>query len=332
MSIDVLSFGETMLRLTAPTGTRLETAQSFQAFVGGTESNTLSCLARLGCKATWLSALPDNPAGRHVEGELQRHGVDTRYVVRASQNSRLGTFYVEELLPPLGVQVYYDRAHSACARIDPERLDYTLVDQARLLHLTGITPALSQNCREVFARLLARAREKQVQVSFDVNYRGKLWSSSEAALAIEEACRQADILFCTRADATELWEFTGSAEEILWQMRTRFANSNPRKRFVLTDGSAGSSHLHNDVYTSEQALPTEGNVRFGSGDAFAAGYLYAYLGGSIYSEMKQTYNLSPLRVGNALAALKRCIPGDIAVVTPGDVRAVLQTEDGGRFR
>src|SRR5690348_13869125 len=150
MAIDVLSFGETMLRLTAPGGIRLETAPTLQVYVGGTESNTLSCLARLGLHVAWISALPSTPIGRHVETELHSHGVDTRHVVWTDSSSRLGIFYAEESPNPLGLQVYYDRAQSACALVDPETVNYTLVDAARILHLTGITPGIGEGAREVF--------------------------------------------------------------------------------------------------------------------------------------------------------------------------------------
>ncbi|GHO92722.1 2-keto-3-deoxygluconate kinase [Reticulibacter mediterranei] len=330
MAIDVLSFGETMLRLTAPGGVRLETTPVLQVYVGGTESNTLSCLARLGLDATWMSALPSTPIGRHVETELRGHGVDTRHIVWAGDSARLGTFYAEEAVNPLGLQVHYDRANSACALINPDAVNYDLVDMAKMLHLTGITPGIGEGAREVFRRLLVRAREHQVPLSFDVNYRAKLWSPTEAAKGTEEACRQARILFCARADAAELWGITGTPEEILRQMSQRFAGEG--KTLVLTLGSEGSAELRNGVYATAPIFPTEGTIRFGSGDAFDAGYLYACLDGPLYQEVYERYGVTPLSFGNALASLKRCIAGDIAVVTPEEVRALLVRKDGARFR
>jgi 2-dehydro-3-deoxygluconokinase len=329
---DIVSFGETMLRLTAPGDSRLETTPLLQVHVAGSESNTLACLARLHVRVSWLSALPATPMGRHVETELRRHGIDTSEVIWSANMSRVGTFYAEEGSAPLGVQVYYDRANSACALIDPEAVNYRVVDTARMLHLTGITPAVSENARAVFRRFLAYARERQVPLSFDVNYRARLWSTQEAARQLEDACRQAHILFCARADAAEIWGFTGTPEEILRQMAEHFKGTDTNKTLVLTLGSEGSAHLHNGEYVYAPAIATEGNVRFGSGDAFAAGYLYASLNGPLYQEMQQAYDIGPLIFGNALAALKRCIVGDIAVITPDDVRALLQSQKGRRFR
>jgi 2-dehydro-3-deoxygluconokinase len=330
MAIDVLSFGETMLRLTAPAGVRLETTPILQVYVGGTESNTLSCLARLGLYVTWMSALPSTPIGRHVETELRSHGVDTRHIVWAGSSARLGTFYAEEAVNPLGLQVHYDRANSACALVNPDVVNYELVDTAKMLHLTGITPGIGEGAREAFRRLLARALEQKVPLSFDVNYRARLWSPAEAAEGIEEACQQARILFCARADAAELWGITGTPEEILRQMAQRFAGEE--KTLVLTLGSEGSAELRNGVYATAPIFPTEGTIRFGSGDAFDAGYLYAYLGGHLYQEVYERSGVAPLSFGNALASLKRCIAGDIAVVTPEEVRAMLVRQEGARFR
>jgi 2-dehydro-3-deoxygluconokinase len=331
MSTDIVSFGETMLRLTTEAGFRLEDTRTLHIYVGGTESNTLACLARLGLNATWLSALPDNPPGRLVAAELRRHGIDISHIVWDKPTARLGIFYAEEATEPLGIQVHYDRANSACALIDPDTIDIAVVDTARILHLTGITPALGPQPRTVCERLIERALSHQIPISFDVNYRAKLWSASEAASAIEEACQQANILICASGDATELWGFKGGPEDILRQMTQRFSGTDTAKTFVLTLGSAGSAQLRDGIYTAEPAIPTQGLVRFGSGDAFAAGYLYAYLDGPLFQEMAK-WNITPLAFGNALAALKRCIKGDIATITPEEVRAILIKQEGARFR
>ncbi len=330
MQVDVVSFGETMLRLTAPAGMRLESTSSLDIYVGGTESNTLACLARLGLQVQWISALPSNPIGRLVESELRRHAIDTSRVIWTSSTDRLGIFYVEEIASPLGIQVYYDRANSACAQIDPAAIDYSVVDHARLLHLTGITPALGAGARATFERFLERARTHNVALSFDVNYRARLWSAQEAAQALDTACLQATILISSYDDAVDLWQCHGSAEEVLHQLAARFAADDPSKILVLTLSKDGSAQLAHNAYTHAPTIPTQEITRFGSGDAFAAGYLYAYLNGPLYQEFAGQ-GITPLAFANALAAMKRGIRGDIATVTPGDVRAVLQTKRA-RFR
>lgn len=332
MDIDVVSFGETMLRFLPTSEERIEHSRAFQVYVAGSESNTLACLARLGMKTTWLSALPLNPLGKHIETELLRHGVNTARVVWMGEHERVGTFYTEEAPSPLGVQLYYDRGYSACTLVDPEKIPYATLKNARMLHLTGITPALSSNTREIFRRLLYAANECQLPISFDVNYRSKLWSATEAAMDIEEACRQANLLFCTRTDAIKLWGLSGSPEAILRGLEKRFVNKDKDKTIILTLGSDGAAQLEHGVFSTESAFPTEGAMRFGSGDAFSAGFLYAYLGGELYHDIREGQQSTPLTLGNAFAALKRCIAGDIAVISQQDVRTFFQRRENQHFR
>ncbi|HLL38045.1 MAG TPA: sugar kinase [Rubrobacteraceae bacterium] len=326
---DVLGFGETMLRFSPPAGGRLEDARTFESYVAGTESNTLAGASRLGLRCAWISALPENALGRRVAGELQRYGVDTRGVVWAHGPSRLGVFYAEESPAPAGPQVQYDRAGSAIALLDSDAVDLSILETARVLHLTGITPALGSGAREVFQRLVQKARDAGVEISFDVNYRAQLWEAPEATAGIEEVCRAASLLICTRDDAATLWGFTGSAESVLRQVEERFGAG---KTIVMTLGSEGAAELLGGKYDEAPAFPSEGKVRFGSGDAFAAGYLCAYLEGPGYKQVREVESAAtPLLFGNAVAALKRCIAGDIATITPKEVLGVLQ-KDEIRFR
>lgn len=328
----MLSFGETMLRLSPAGGARLEEARALAVHVAGAESNALACLARLGMRCAWLSALPPNPLGRRVARELEGHGVGTRHVVWSGGGTRLGLYWVEEAPAPLGTQVVYDRARSALALLDLDAIDISVVDSSRLLHLTGITPALGEEAREGFRRLLRRAGERRTPVSLDVNYRAKLWSPEEAARELEEPARAADVLFCTLDDAQELWGFRGSPDSVLAEMSARFGAADAGKTLVLTLGPGGSAQLRGGEYTEVPAYPSSGTARFGSGDAFAAGYLYAHLDGPHYLAARQELGITPLHFGNALAALKRCIEGDIAVVTPEEVLAVLHGSPSARFR
>ncbi len=328
MGYDVVSFGETMLRLSPARATRLEEARDLQVYAAGTESNVLACLSRLGLSCAWLSALPANPPGRLVARELQGHGIDLSHVVWDDPRGRVGLYWVEESPPPLGTQVQYDRAGSSVATLSPDQLDLSVLDGAHILHLTGITPALSSQCRAVFERLLAHAEQTGVSVSFDVNYRAKLWSPHEAARQLEAACRAADLVFCTRADAEELWGWAGSPGDVLRRMQEGFSQSGKEQTFVLTLGAEGAVQLQGGELSHAPAYTTSGTARFGSGDAFAAGYLYAYLRGAGVAEAG-VGSVGELAFGNALAALKRCIEGDIAVVTLEEVLAVLR---GGETR
>lgn len=331
MPHDIVAYGEAMLRLSPDGDVRLETTRSLRVHPAGSEANVLACLARLGHRASWVSALPANAAGRRIARELAGHGVSVEHVAWTAPEERVGLYYAEEAPVPLGIATLYDRADSAFARLDPDRLPLGALDGARLLHLSGITPALGPGPREGFRRFLAAALERSVPVSLDVNYRSKLWGADEAARELTTACGVAEIVFCARADAAELWGLAGEPEAVLRGLAERFGRDARAGTLVLTLGADGAAELRGGEYARVPAYPAAGASRFGSGDAFAAGYLSAYLGGAGYLEARERLGATPLLYGAAVAALKRCIAGDIAIVTPEEVGAVL-AGGAARFR
>ena len=142
---DVTSFGEMLLRLSVPSGDRLEVAQHLDVFPAGAEANVLSLLARLGRKTQWAGALPRNSLGRLAANALRTADVDTSGIIW-NELGRMATYYVEFGAPPRGIQVTYDRAHSCITQLKPDEIDWDSLLDTRLLHLTGITPALSASC------------------------------------------------------------------------------------------------------------------------------------------------------------------------------------------
>jgi 2-dehydro-3-deoxygluconokinase len=148
VSFDVVTVGEAMLRLSVAPGTRLETAEAFDVHVAGSEANVAVALARLGRKVAWLSGLPEGPLGRRVANALTGQGVDISHV-RWVPNARLGIFYVEMALAPRRVTTVYDRLDSPAARMSVDDFPWSVVGESRLVHVSGITPALSrrvENC------------------------------------------------------------------------------------------------------------------------------------------------------------------------------------------
>lgn len=308
---DVLSFGETMIRLAVPVGERLETASSLEVRIGGAESNVAVALARLGRRAAWCSVLPQNPLGRRIAGELRWHGVDVS-PVHWVERGRVGIYFLDTGAAPRPTQVLYDRAGSAIATADPDRIDLSIVEQTRLLHLTGITPALSPSCREIAQRLVERAGQLGVPVCFDVNYRSLLWTPAEAAEALAPFCRAASVLICGRGDAATIWSLDGSPDEVLAGLVELFRAPVT----VLTLGDEGALAQTADGQRF-QAPPVQATVvdRVGAGDAFAAGFLHGYLDGGDVAR--------GLWYGVALAALKLTLHGDLALVTGAELEAVV---------
>ncbi len=299
---DLVTFGETMIRLSTPPGHRLETAVALDIGIGGTESNVAIALARLGRRVAWTSVLPRNSFGERIAAEIRRHGVDDRHI-RWVDHGRVGVYYLDMGSPPRPTHVIYDRASSAVALSNAGEIDTSLATRARMVHLTGITPALSESCAEVARQFAERATNEGVPVSFDVNYRALLWSPQQAAAALEPFCSSATILFCGRNDARLLWGITGTNEEIAFELSRRFGAATT----VLTLGDEGAIAVtqDGDLY-QEIPVPVQVIDKVGAGDALAAGFLHGYLDGDIGRA---------LRLGVTLASLKMTIHGDLTIVS-----------------
>src|SRR5260370_25612707 len=154
---DLMTLGETLLRLSPPGLQRIDQTRLFEIGVGGSELNVGCLLARLGRRVAWVSRLPEGPLGRIVDGEARRHGVDTRYV-RWIAGARLGLMFFEAGPAPRNTRVIYDRKHSAAAELGFEDAPWeALIAASARVHLSGITPALGPSCRALVVHLAALA-------------------------------------------------------------------------------------------------------------------------------------------------------------------------------
>lgn len=308
MTVDIFTFGETMLRLAPPPHVPLEAAHHLDMSPGGTESNVAANLTRMGWRSAWFSRLPDNPLGRMVEQSIRAHGVDTSRVIYGGQ--RLGLYFVEFGAAPRGIRVWYDRAASAASHIQPDDLPYDVIASSRWLHLTGITPALSPSCAATVRAALDYARAHDVRVSFDVNYRALLWSPVEAAAALEPLCHDADVVVVALRDAAALFGAPDNLHECTRSLQRRWGGT-----VAVTAGDAGAAACDGGAVIECPAISVTIVDRIGAGDAFTAGLIGCLLDGRDLE-----YGL---RFGTALSALKLTIPGDIAIVTRHEVEAVL---------
>jgi 2-dehydro-3-deoxygluconokinase len=304
---DLVTLGEVLLRLATPSPARIETARQLDVQIGGAEANVAAACARLGLRTAWISALPANPWGERVRRELTGHGVDCGHVVTL-EGTRIGVYFLEYGVPPRPVRVLYDRRDSALARLTPAQVDWAPVRQARLVHLTGITPALGEPARS----LVERAFVEAATVSFDVNYRATLWSPSEARAFLTPVLSRVRYLFIGQAEAQTLFDLAGSAEHMLAAL-SRLA---PKATISLQQGEAGSTVLDGGRLLRPRQRPTVHVVDpIGAGDAYAAGFLWAVLRGRDLQEA--------VDAGTAVAALKCSTWGDIALVSAQDVADVL---------
>lgn len=294
---DLATLGETMLRLSVPPGDALETSSTADLHAAGAESNVACALASLGRRVAWASRLPDNPPGRLIANAIRATGVDLS-LVEWCDAGRVGTFFVELEAPPAPVRVTYDRAGSCATLMSADSIDWDKLLSTRLLHLTGITPALSASCRDVIEQAIARARDARVPISFDINYRAKLWNAADAKDVLSPLVRGADLLFIGQSDAETVFGITGSPEQQL----TRLADLTQAKRIVLTIGGEGLLAWDNGTTHDQPALPTVILDRLGAGDALAAGVIHGWL--------DNDFPLG-LRAGAALASLALRRRGDI---------------------
>lgn len=303
--LDLVTLGETMLRFTAADNQTLEQADYFRVDPGGAESNVAVALARLGFRTAWISRLPHNPLGRRIVGRISAHGVDVSRVIWTPQG-RVGLWYFEKPAPPRSGQAYYDRADSAFSQIDASEVDWDFVRAARWLHLTGITPALSANCRALVQRALDETHNTALAVSLDVNYRARLWSPQDARRVLEPLLHRVAVIFCPLRDAQLVFGETGDAAFIAQAWHARFG----ARLVVITAGDAGAVAFDGAEHRLTKFYPVNVVDPLGTGDAFVAGFIGGYWEGGVETGLEW---------GAASAALKQSYLGDLVWYTRDDV-------------
>jgi 2-dehydro-3-deoxygluconokinase len=306
---DLVTFGETMLRLSPPGSERLETTPELEFRAAGAESNVAVAAERLGAVSTWLSKLPDNPLGRRVDNGLRGYGIDTDIVW--SEEGRQGTYYLEQAGSPRGTNVIYDREDAAVTTASAEEFDLSTVRDARAFFTSGITPALSDSLRDATANLLQVAKKANTTTAFDVNYRSKLWSPSEARATVTKLFQLVDVLVVPFRDAETVLDYEGSAPELAHHLASKY----DFETVVVTQGEHGSLAWHDNVVHEQDVYEADTVDAIGTGDAFVGAFLGRRLSGDDVGRS--------LEYASATAALKRTIPGDVATVTKKEVESVI---------
>lgn len=309
MSHEIVTVGEAMLRLWVPEGERLEAAPSFQVTVAGAEANVAMAAARMGVRTAWLSALPDNALGRRAAREIAQHGVDVSHV-HWTDTGRMGLYFVELSVPPRPISVLYDREHSAAASLEASQIAWPVLEAAHVVHITGITPALSESTRALSQEVVRRGKAAGALVAIDVNYRRMLWPAENCAQTITDMAEHADLLIITVEDARDVFGLDDSPPATLRSLR-ELTGTN---RVVLTAGGEGAHWVDGAASGSAAAYPSHAIDRIGAGDAFAAGTLIGLLDDDLPAGINR---------GLAMAALKLGIRGDQLIVTPEEVQQVI---------
>lgn len=323
-----ITIGEIMLRLTPPNYEKLRMTSSFEASYGGSEANIALALANLGIDSTFFTVVPNNSLGKSAVRMLRSNDVHCTPVILSTPQQtpthRLGTYYLEAGYGIRASKVIYDRKNSAITEYDFSTYDFdTLLEGYTWLHLSGITPALGENCRAMVLACLKTAKEKGIWTSFDGNFRSTLWNWDEARDFCTECLPFVDVLFGiepyhlwrdeqdhSRGDWKDGMPFQPSFEQQDENFQI-FVKKYPNLKCIARhvrythSGSENSlkAYMWYEGHTFESKLFTFNILdRVGGGDAFASGLIYAM--------MNQYKPMDMVNFAVASSALKHTIRGD----------------------
>ena len=327
MGQEIVCFGELLLRLSAPGREKLLQTPRLDVHVGGAEANVAVSLACLGHGVRMLGTVADNALGDAAVGELRRHGVDTASLRRT--DGRMGLYFLATGAIHRPSEVLYDRADSAFARARPRDYDWdALLQGAAWLHLSGVSPALGADCAVTTIEAARAARRLGVRVSFDGNFRGKLWQAwnGDAAGLLRQIMAEADVMF---ADHRDIGVVLGTAIEgageaaVVEGARAAFAAfphlqwmaSTVREQHSVDAHALSALMVGRDGAVHRAPKYELGAIvdRIGGGDAFAAGVLDAMVHGRAPDDI--------VHAGLAAACLKHSLPGDFNLVGRADIEA-----------
>lgn len=331
----IVCFGELLLRLSPPGAQLVVQSPSLDVNVGGAEANVAAALACLGHATRMVSRVPANPLGRKARAGLAAAGVDVAPVTDAP--GRMGLYLLEPGAGLRASSITYDRAGSSFAESAPQDFDFAAaLADARLLHISGITPALGPKGVALALAAVDAANAACVPISFDGNYRAQLWSAwdSDPASILRQLIGQAEILFGNHRDISLLLgtPFSGDGADRRREAAQAAFAAFPKLKLIASTARhvVDSGHnriaarvdLRDGAHQTDEIGITDIVDRIGTGDAFASGVLHQWLLGGTAQAMADS--------GLALAALKHSLPGDFALFTAQDLAAF--SPDGGDVR
>jgi 2-dehydro-3-deoxygluconokinase len=319
----LVCFGEMLVRLTAPAGEALLQTPQLSAHIGGAEANVAICVSRLGIPSAMATVVPDNPLGRAARDELRRHGVNVANVKFGP--GRMGLYYLTPGAVLRAPEIIYDRAGSSFANAPASTIDWwQALKGAEWLHVSGITPAVSKSAGEAALAAMTAAAAANVKVCFDGNYRSKLWEArGETGQAIlKQMLDQATLAFIDERDiALILGRDVGDRKQSAQAAFAAFPNlrmivATQRETHGVNDYSLGATLFTRSTVRQCPPISLPGVVdRIGGGDAFAGGFLYAYMSG-----MPET---DALTFALYSAAAKHGRSGDASHASADDIRALM---------
>lgn len=322
---DLLSLGEIMLRLSPPDNERITRGDSFSKQAGGAELNAITGAAMLGLRCGIISKLPANDLGVYIKNRVRLCGVSDDYLVYDDdKDARLGVYYYENGAYPRKPRIVYDRKNTSINKLSVADYDDSLYSDTRCFHTSGITLALSPELRATAIEMIKRFKAQGAIISFDVNFRGNLWTGAEAKECIESILPYVDIFFCSEDTARLTFLKEGDAKSIMKSFTEEYPISivastqrivhSPKRH---TFGSIIYSAKDDTYYEEAPYTDIEVVDRIGSGDAYISGVLYGLLAHP--GEYQRA-----LEYGNAISALKNTIPGDLLCTDLKEIQGIIK--------
>lgn len=326
MNKKVLGFGEIMLRLFPPNNQKIIQSSSFEAIYGGGEANVISSLANFGHNTKFVTKLPNNSLGEKVIRDLKGYNIDTKDIITGE--GRLGIYFLEIGHGYRSTEVIYDRKYSAISMASKSEFDIeNILKDVDMVHLSGITPALSDELYDLLIEIASFCKNKGILVSFDSNYRAKLWSLEKARDFLKKILPFVDIAFLGTLDLTNILEYEKidlEYDKNLELLYNRLFKEYPNLKYVCstkrTVNSINNNSLKGYLFDNEKLHISKEYTfdildRVGGGDSFTAGILHGIL-----NDMKKE---EIVEFGTCASVLKHSIKGDINLVSKEDVESLV---------
>ena len=334
MAKRVVTFGEIMLRLEPEGYYRFLQATTYGATYGGGEANVAISLANFGFDSRYVTKLPKHEIGQAGVNALRQFGVDTQFITRGGD--RVGIYFLEKGASQRASKVIYDRAGSAIALASPSDFE-----GADWFHFTGITPALGDNVAAICLEACKKAKEKNIPISCDLNYRNKLWSKEKAREVMTQLCEYVDVCISNEEDASDVFGIKSSGTDVTTgklnaegykEVAERLAKEHGFKKVAITlresisaNDNIWAAMLYDGAeYCFSRKYPVHIVDRVGGGDSFGAGLIYGILTGL---DTRATVEFAV-----AASCLKHSIEGDFNMVSVDEVNKLAGGDASGRVQ
>lgn len=336
----IVTFGEIMLRLSPPGYLRFGQADSFDVTYGGGEANVAVSLANYGENVAFVTKLPDNPIGKAAVASLRQHGVSIENI--AWGGDRIGIYFLEKGASQRPSKVVYDRKSSAIAQVEPPDFNWgKIFEGVQWFHFTGITPALGPKIADICKTACIEAKKAGAKISCDLNYRKKLWNSTEAKTVMSELMKYVDVCIANEEDAEKVFGIKAINNSIIGGELNRQGYESVAKELAETfDFEKVAITLRESISASDNywsAMIYDGKEcyfskkyhihivdRVGGGDSFG--------GGLIYGLLNKTDVQEALEFAVAASCLKHTVEGDFNEVTLEEVEALAEGDGSGRVQ